>query len=101
MEEFVFNIRDYVYLEYAVAVVLFAELVRYLVKDIDKKVNPRVMTAIIATLLSVAAWFYYDGQAEHPWKSLISFAFSILAYDYIWKPIKTRFMPGFVDKQKH
>lgn len=101
MEEFVFNIHDYVYLEYAVAVVFFTELIRYLVKDIDKKVPARWLTAFVAILLSLAAFFYYDGQAEHPWKSLISFAVSIIAYDYFWKPIKSKFLPHFVDKQKH
>lgn len=102
MEElFNFRLTDFLYLEFAVAVVLVTELVRYMVKGIDSKIAPRWLSLIIATLLSVAAFYYYKSViAEHLWKSISSFSLSILAYDLIWKPIKKKIFPGLDEKQR-
>lgn len=102
MEElFNFHLTDFLYLEFAVAVVLVTELIRFLVKGIDKRVAPRWLSLFVAVLLSVAAFYYYHSEiATHLWKSISSFALSILAYDLIWKPLKKKIFPGLDEKQR-
>ncbi len=102
MEELLnFKPTELIYFEFAVAVVLVTELIRYLVKGIDKRIAPRWLSLFIAIILSVAAFYYYQSViSEHLWKSISSFAISIMGYDMIWKPLKKKLLPGLDEKQR-
>lgn len=98
MENLIFEIHQYLYIEYTIAVVVVTELLRYLVSGIDRRIKPRYLTAVLGLLLGVIGWYMYEGIDL--WKAIISFSIAIIGYQYFWKPIKEKFLPQLDEKAK-
>lgn len=99
MESLFNSVAEYLYLEYAVAIMIVTEMVRYLVPGIDKKVQPKFVVLIVASMLSIPGYLLYQ-DTFNLFKSMTSFAFAVIGYDYVWKPLKAKFFPGIDEKQR-
>jgi len=97
--EFLEVLKPYIYTEYAFGVVAFVEFIRWIVTGVDKVIKPRWLTLIVATFLGVAGYFFQDQDLDIV-KAVTSFAFANVAYQYLWEPIKNKFFPTLVEKQK-
>jgi len=93
-----FDLSKYIYWEYSLAVLLLTEVVRQLTKGIDHKLirfivvdNPKWLSLIIATILSVCDWLIFSSNTFHFWQFIISFGVAVLGYDYALKLIKDQF----------
>jgi hypothetical protein len=91
-------IARFIYPEYTLAVLITTDLLRFLVKGIDKKIEPKYLCLVIAILLVIPVYFVH--HEYNFWKGLVSFGIAILAYQYIWYPIKKNFFKKFKDKQE-
>lgn len=96
------DLLKYIYIEYAITVLIFTDLAKWLVKKIDKPwaqylavKEPKWLTLIVAAILSVADYLLISrGDSFNFYQALISFGVAVLGYDYIWKLIKDQFKRG-------
>lgn len=99
LTEFFSFLEPYLYIEYAFAILIVTDLVRFLIPGIDKKIKARWLTFLVAVALSVPGYILHVGDFSI-YKALTSFGFAIMAYNYIWKPLKLRLFPGIDERQK-
>jgi hypothetical protein len=92
---FDFEFWKYIYWEYSIAVLLFSELIKLLVKGSTSKFlntitfdRPKWMVLIVAIILGIGDWIFIDKGAPNYYQLLISFALAVVGYDYGLKLIK-------------
>ena len=89
------DLSKYIYWEYSLAVLLFSELVKMLLKNVQLKwiqeivvVNPKWLTLIVAVILGVGDWVFIDRGEPNYYQLIISFGLAVLGYDYGLKLVK-------------
>jgi hypothetical protein len=91
-----FDLSKYIYVEYSIAVIIFADVVKMFLSKIDKpffqyiaKKEPKWTTLFVAIILAILDWLIVSkGQNFHFYQMAISFGVSVLGYDYAWKLLK-------------
>lgn len=93
MQEFFSFIKEYIYLEYTLAVIVMTWLVRAAVPKVDKMFNPKITSAFVGIIVGVVGIFYKHIilDAEHVMKFLISFSMASFIYDYTIYFLKKKF----------
>ncbi len=85
----IFGLFDqYIYVEYLIAVIVVTELLKNYVST--TRIHIKWLTLIIAGILSPVEYFVTQmtGASIDWWKVIISFAVSVISYDYVWKVVK-------------
>jgi hypothetical protein len=84
---------SYIYVEYTVAVVIMTELLKRAVSEMDY--HPKWIGGAVALVLAGIGIFLklivFHTQVEF-FKLVTSFGVSVLAYDYLIKPIKDKLL---------
>lgn len=91
--------EPHIYLEYTIAIMIVTDLLRYLVKGIDRRIKPRFQTLIVAVVLSIPGYILHMHDFDF-FKALTSFAFAIIGYAFVWQPIKEKFFPKVKQTQQ-
>ncbi|HMG91678.1 MAG TPA: hypothetical protein VK589_16585 [Chryseolinea sp.] len=97
------DLASYLYWEYSVAVLLFTEICRLLLKNVPKRLvqlivvqEPKWLSLIVATVLALLDWLIFSkGRIFHFWQFTISYGVAVLGYDYAVKLIKDTFKGAF------
>lgn len=93
------DLAKYIYIEYTVAVLLFSELAKILLKKMNIKwiqfiavEEPKWLTLIVAVIFSLADWIFVSkGGHFNFYQTAISFGLAVLGYDYGLKIVKDLF----------
>ena len=93
------DLAKYIYIEYSVAVLLFSELAKLLLKKLPYKFiqiiavsEPKYITLVVATVFAVVDYVFVGGlKSFNFWQITISFGLAVLGYDYGLKLIKDLF----------
>lgn len=97
-------VTNNLYPEYMAAIVIVVEFIRFLTPGVDKKIAPKFLTAVIGILLGAVGYFTeVEVQVDLTLfikKMLFTYAITVMFYQLIVKPVKDRFFPKVVEKQK-
>lgn len=93
------ELSKYIYIEYTIAVLLFSELSKILLKKVPQKfiqfiavTEPKWLTLMIAVVFAIGDWLFVSkGHNFNFYQMAISFGLAVLGYDYGLKLIKDLF----------
>ncbi len=93
------DLYQFVHMDYVVAVIMVTELLRYVVRGIDKYVRPRYLSALMGLALFII-WIYAYDEPFNLIKMLSSYSLAVLGYQFIVQPIKQKYFPEVTKKQQ-
>lgn len=78
------------------------EWLRYQFPHIDTKIKPKHLTLVVGLIVAVASYYLetLEGVSLDVRKLIVTYFVMTIAYEYAIKPIKEKFFPKFVEKQK-